>query len=89
MAKTETWTWRDLITPASVLTIGAIAVAVFACEMRGIEARLTDMDSKIANLDAKIDGRGEAAEQLLTQTGNLIAEITKRLDQGLDQQADM
>jgi hypothetical protein len=33
MAKAE-WTWRDLITPASVLTIGAVAVTVFAvnCE---------------------------------------------------------
>jgi hypothetical protein len=89
MAKAETWTWRDLITPVSVLTIGAIAVAVFACELRGIEARLTDMDSKIANLDAKIDGRGEAVEQHLTQTDNLLAETTKRLDLGLDQQADM
>ena len=46
MAKAETWTWRDLITPASVLTIGAIAVTVFAWELRGIETRLTDMDSK-------------------------------------------
>ena len=89
MAKAETWTWRDLITPASVLTIGAIAVAVFACELRGIEARLTDMDSKIANLDAKIDGRGEAVEQRLIQIDSRLAETTKRLDLGLNQQADM
>ena len=89
MAKAETWTWRDLITPASVLTIGAIAVTVFAWELRGIETRLTDMDSKIAKLDAKIDGRGEAVEQHLTQTDNRLAETTKRLDLGLDQQADM
>jgi hypothetical protein len=82
MAISETWTWRDLITPASVLTMGAIAVTVFACELRGIETRLTNMDSKIANLDAKIDGRGETVEQHLTQ-------IDKRLDLGLDQQADM
>ena len=60
MAKSETWTWRDLITPASVLTIGAIAVTVFAFELRGIETRLTDMVSKIANLDAKIDCKGKA-----------------------------
>jgi archaellum component FlaC len=89
MAISETWTWRDLITPASVLTIGAIAVTVFACELRGIETRLTDMDSKIANLDAKIDGRGEAVEQHLTQIDNHLAETTKRLNLGLDQQADM
>ena len=89
MAKAETWTWRDLITPASVLTIGAIAVTVFVCELRGIETRLTDMDSKIAHLDAKIDGRGEAVEQHLTQADNRLAETTKRLDLGLDQQADM
>jgi hypothetical protein len=88
MAKAETWTWRDLITPASVLTIGAIAVTVFAWELRGIETRLTDMDSKIAHLDAKIDGRGEAVEQHLTQADNRLAETTKRLDLGLDQQAD-
>ena len=44
MAKSETWTWRDLITPASVLTIGAIAVTVFGFELRGIETRLTDMN---------------------------------------------
>ena len=41
----------DLITPASVLTMGAIAVTVFACELRGIETRLTDMDSKIAGCE--------------------------------------
>jgi hypothetical protein len=86
MAISETWTWRDLITPASVLTIGAIAVTVFACELRGIESRLTDMDSEIANLD---DGRGEAEEQHLTQIDSRLAETTKRLDLGLDQQADM
>ena len=50
-------------------------------ELQSIETLLTDMDSKIANLDAKIDGRGEAVEQHLTRT--------KRLDLGLDQQADM
>lgn len=89
MVKAETWTWRDLITPASVLTMGALAVAVFAYELRGIEARLTDIDSEIANLDAKIDGRGEAVERHLTQTDNLLAETTKRLDRGLDQQGAM
>ena len=89
MAKSETWTWLDLITPASVLTIGAIAVTVFACELEGIETRLTVMDSRIANLDAKIDGRGEAVEQHLTQTDDRLAETIKRLDLGLDQQADM
>jgi hypothetical protein len=67
MAKTETWTWRDLITPATVLTIGVIA----------------------ANVDAKIDRRGEAVEQHLTETDNRLAETTNRLDQGLDRQADM
>ena len=89
MAKTETWTWRDLITPGTVLTIGAIAVTVFACELRGIEIRLTDMDSKIASVDANIDRMGEAVDQHLTQTDNRLAETTKRLDLGLDQQADM
>src|SRR6478609_11307076 len=89
MATSETWTWRDLITPATVLAIGAIAVTVFAFELRGIETRLTDMDSKIANLGPKIDGKGEAVEQHLTQTDNRIVETTKRLDLGLDQQADM
>src|SRR5262245_16543519 len=89
MAEAERWTWRDLITPASVLTIGALAVAVFAFELRGIEARLADIDSEIANLDAKIDRRGEAMEQHLSQTDNLLAETTKRLDLGLNQQADM
>jgi hypothetical protein len=86
MAISETWTWRDLIIPASVLTIGAIAVTVFACELRGIETRLTDMDSKIANLD---DGRGEAEEQHLTHMDSRLAETIKRLDLGLGQQADM
>ena len=86
MAKAETWTWRDLIAPATVLAIGAVAVTVFACELRGIETRLTDMNSKIANLDAKIDRRGEAVEQHLSETGNRLAETTKRLDLGLDQQ---
>ena len=47
------------------------------------------MDSKIANLDAKIYGRSEAVEQHLTQIDNRLAETTKRLDRGLDQQADM
>ena len=89
MAKAETWTGRDLITPASVLTIGAIAVTVFAWELRGIETRLTDMDSKISKLAATIDGRGEAVEQHLTQTDNRLAETTKRLDLGLDEQVDM
>ena len=89
MAKAETWTWRDLIAPATVLAIGAVAVTVFACELRGIETRLTDINSKIANLDAKIDRRGEAVEQHLSETGNRLAETTKRLDLGLDQQADM
>ena len=36
MAKATTWTWRDLITPATVLTIGVIAVTVFAYELQGI-----------------------------------------------------
>jgi chromosome segregation ATPase len=58
-------------------------------ELRGIETLLTDMDSKIANLYAKIDGKGEAVEQHLTQTDDRLAETTKRLDLGLDQQADM
>ena len=89
MAKAETWNWRDLITPATVLAIGAVAVTVFACELRGIETRLTDMNSKIANLDAKIDRRGEAVEQHLSETGNRLAETTKRLELGLDQQTDM
>ena len=89
MTKTETWTWRDLITPVTVLTIGAIAVTVFACELRGIETRLTDMDSKIANVDANIDRMSEAVEQHRSQTENRLAETTKRLDLGLDQQADM
>ena len=89
MTKSETWTWLDLITPASVLTIGAIAVTVFAWELRGIETRLTDMDLKVANLDAKIDSRGEAVEQHLAQIDNRLAETTKRLDLGLDQQADV
>ena len=89
MAKAETWTWRDLIAPATVLAIGAVAVTVFACELRGIETRLTDMNSKIANLDAKIDRRGEAVEQHLSETGNRLAETTKRLELGLDHQTDM
>ena len=89
MAKAETGSWRDLIAPATVLAIGAVAVTVFACELRGIETRLTDMNSKIANLDAKIDRRGEAVEQHLSETGNRLAETTKRLELGLDQQADM
>jgi chromosome segregation ATPase len=96
MAKAETWTWRDLITPATVLTIGAIAVTVFVGELRGIETRLTEMDSKIANVDAKIanvdakiDRRGDAVEQHLTETDNRLAQTIKRLDLGLDQQADM
>jgi hypothetical protein len=72
----------------TVLTMGAIAVTVFACELRGIETRLTDTDSKIANVDANIDRMGEAVEQHLTQTDNHLAETTKRLDLGLDQQAD-
>ena len=55
------------IAPATVLTIGAVAVTVFACELRGIETRLTDMNSEIANLDAKIDRRGEAVEQHLSK----------------------
>ena len=46
------------------------------------------MDSKIANLDAKIDGSGESVEQHLTKIHNRLAETTKRLDLGLDQQAD-
>jgi hypothetical protein len=49
MAKAETWTWRDLITPATVLTIGAIAVTVFACELRGIETRLPSVLDLTAN----------------------------------------
>ena len=89
MAKATTWTWRDLITPATVLSIGVIAVTVFACELRGIETRLTDVDSKIANVDAKIDRRGEAVEQHLTETDNRLVETTNRLDLGLDRQADM
>ena len=59
-----------------------IGVTVFACELRGIETRLTDVDSKIANVDTKIDRRTEAVEQHLTETDN-------RLDLGLDRQADM
>src|SRR5262245_23749639 len=89
MAKVETGTWRELIAPASVLTIGAIAVVVFGYELRAIEARLSDMDSQIANLDAKIDGKGEALEQHLTQIDNHLSETIKRLDLGLNQQADM
>jgi chromosome segregation ATPase len=89
MAKGETWTWRDLITPATVLTIGVIAVSVFACELRGIETRLTDLDSKIANVDAKIERSSEAVKQHLTETDNRLAETTNRLNLGLDRQADM
>ena len=89
MAKAETWTWRDLITPVTVLTIGAIAITVFACELRSIETRLTEMDSKIANVDANIERRGETVEQRFTQTDNRLAESIKRFDLGRDQQADM
>jgi chromosome segregation ATPase len=89
MAKGETWIWRDLITPATVLTIGVIAVSVFACELRGIETRLTDLDSKIANVDAKIERSSEAVKQHLTETDNRLAETTNRLNLGLDRQADM
>ena len=89
MAKGETWTWRDLITPATVLTIGVIAVSVFAYELRGIETRLTDLDSKIANVDAKIERSSEAVKQHLTETDNRLAETTNRLNLGLDRQADM
>jgi len=89
MAKGETWTWRDLITPATVLTIGVIAVSVFAYELRGIATRLTDLDSKIANVDAKIERSSEAVKQHLTETDNRLAETTNRLNLGLDRQADM
>jgi len=89
MAKAETWTWRDLITPATVLVIGVIAVTVFTCELRGLDTRLTDMDSKIANVDAKIDRRGEAVEQHLTETDKRLAETNNRLESELDRQADM
>ena len=89
MAKAETWTWRDLITPATVLTIGVIAVTVFAYELQGIETHLTDVESKIANLDGKIDRRGEAVEQRITETNNRLAETNHRVDLGLDRQAEM
>ena len=89
MARAEKWTWRDSITPATVLTIGVIAVTVFAYELRNIEARLTDVDSKIANVDAKIDHRGEAVEQRLTETDNRLTETINPLNRGLAQQADM
>jgi chromosome segregation ATPase len=89
MAKAEKWSWLDLITPATVLTVLAIAVTVFAYELRNIEARLTDVDSKISNVDAKIDRWREAVEQHLTETDNRLTETINRLDRGLGQQADM
>ncbi len=89
MAKADTWTWRDLITPATVLTIGVIAVTVFAYELKGIETHLTDVESKIANLDGKIDRRGETMEQRITETNNRVAETNHRVDLGLDRQAEM
>jgi uncharacterized membrane-anchored protein YhcB (DUF1043 family) len=89
MANAEAWTWRDFLTPTTVLIIGVIFGTFIACELRGIEARLTNLDSKIVNVDAKIDHRGEAVEQHLTETDNRLAETIKRLDLGLNQQADM
>src|SRR5262245_16058093 len=89
MPKAEKWTLWDLITPATVLIIGAIAVTVFVYELRNIEARLTDLDSKIADFDAKIDRGGEDVEKHLTETDKRLTETINRLDRGLDQQADM
>ena len=43
----------------------------------------------LVEVNGQIDGRGEAVEQHLTQIDNRLAETTKRLDLGLDQQADM
>ena len=50
---------------------------------------LTEMDSKIANVDANIERRGEAVEQRFTQTDNRLAQTIKRFDLGRDQQADV
>jgi hypothetical protein len=89
MPKAERWTWWYLITPVTVLIIGAITVTVFAYELGNIEARLTDVDSKIANVDAKIDRGGERVEKHLTGTDKRLTETINRLDRGLDEQADM
>lgn len=89
MAKAETWTWRELITPVIVVTIGVIAITMFAYELRSIETRLTNLDSKIVNVDEKIDRRSEAVEQHLTETDKRLAETNERLGRALDQQADM
>src|SRR6516225_7856736 len=89
MAEAEKWNWRDLIIPTTVLTVGVIAITMFAYELRNIEARLTSVDSKIVNVDEKIDRRSEALEQHLTETDKRLAETNERLGRALDQQADM
>ena len=71
MAMTDRWTWRGFVTPATVLIIGVIFGTFFACELRGIEARLTSLDSKIVSVDAKIDHRGEAVEQQEHSVSNM------------------
>ena len=56
---------------------------------RASETHLTDVESKIANLDGKIDRKGEAVEQRITETNNRLAETNHRVDLGLDRQAEM
>ena len=74
--------WETWVTPASVVGVGGIAIAVFSCQLNHIEDRLSNVNDRLAGLDAKIDRRGEAIEARITKTND-------RLDSGLQAQTEI